>query len=468
MENATGKRYIASPDIINGLVLALSLSIPLILLTELYYIPFIIMGIIMGGVLMLRYPFIGLLVYSSYFFIRPQEFIPGLAAIPFEKPMAFLLLALALYKARRESGHILKVNNLDKSLVLFVGAALMSLITSIWISHSYEIWYKLFRLLIFYFLITRLISTKRQLKVLLMVIILSGAFHAAASTINYYNGIRDYSMGIYRAVGLDTEYGQPNSLAATLVYTLPFIYYYFTRETSRFSKILLISITPVILWCIILSGSRTGMMGVIFFVLLIVLESRHKFVLLGAGAIILLSTWAVMPDQYKGRFISTTDFSSQTGAAQSARGRIHGLTRGIEMLTDRPILGYGIGNFGTADAIVYKTSWLQAHNLYGQIMSELGMVGTIAFIIWMYYLFKTSKIAQRYFKEKDRFLYKTAILVRVQTLCLFFMGLGGHNMYRYNWFIASAAATLLLKFITEYKDKNLALKSVEYMTRDIE
>lgn len=453
MENATGKRYIASLDIINGLVLALSLSIPLILLTELYYIPFIIMGIIVGGILILRYPFIGLLVYSSYFFIRPQEFVPGLAAIPFEKPMSFLLLALALYKARRESGHILKVNNLDKSMAFFVGAALLSLITSIWISHSYEIWYKLFRLFVFYFLITRLVSTKRQLKVLLMVIILSGAFHAAASTINYYNGVRDYSMGIYRAVGLDIEYGQPNSLAATLVYTLPFIYYYFTRETSKFVKLLLIAVTPVILWCIILTGSRTGMMGVIFFVLLIVLESRHKFALLGAGAVILLLTWAAMPDQYKGRFISTTDFSSETGAAISARGRIHGLTRGIEMLTDRPLLGYGIGNFGIADGAIYKTGWHQAHNLYGQIMSELGIIGTVAFIIWIYYLFKTAKISERYFRAKDQFIYKTAVLVRTEVICLFFMGLGGHNLLRYSWFISSAIATILLKFAFESQDK---------------
>jgi O-antigen ligase len=169
-----------------------------------------------------------------------------------------------------------------------------------------------------------------------------------------------------------------------------------------------------------------------------------------------------MPDQYKERFLSITDVSSETGAAESARGRLDGFINGLKMFTDRPLLGYGLGNFGVATGMVYRSGWLQAHSLPGQMLGEIGLLGSIAFIVWLYNVFRTlSQVLRRAGpKSKEgRFMISLATSLKVQLFCLLFMGLGGHNLYRYNWFIISAVAVIMLRYIDrqEQTDKSAAV-----------
>ena len=461
MVEHTGRQYITTKTIWYAVYLLaiVGLSLGLFLPHPFYLVSFAIPAVVLLVVLTITRPYIGLLIYSVFFLVRPHEFVGALMNLPFplERSFAALLLVVMVIKLILRARAAVELRNIDYALIIFLGIALLSVPVSIWIGNAWTAWMKLFRLFVVYVLITQIIDTKGQLKFFVLFIILASAFHASASVFNYYRGIVSFRMGIERAIGLDSSYGGPNSLAATMVYTLPFIYYIFGKYRSLLMKLFLIALTGVMLWCIILTGSRTGMLGVLFLSILIIWQSRHRVVSLAAVLVLVVAAWTVMPNQYKVRFESTADLESETGAAQSARGRVMGFINGVKMFMDRPILGYGIGNFGTATGLVYGEGWHQSHSLPGQMLGELGLLGCLAFIVWMYYLFKNLRILSTVYTtgaRPDKFMADTALALKLQLFCLFFLGLGGHNLYRFNWFIITALIVVMLKiYASESSEK---------------
>ncbi|MCK4462559.1 MAG: O-antigen ligase family protein [candidate division Zixibacteria bacterium] len=408
---------------------------------------FICFALVLGGLWVLTglcYPFVGLLCYTIFILVRPQEFIAGLAFPMIEKVIVAPVLVGMILKMIRQSGSKIAINSIDKRVAFFVIIALLSVLTSIWIGGAFDKWINVLRLFIIYVLIGKLIDSKQQFRLYLFFIILTTGFHAVASTINYYQGVRQFTMGVERAVGLDQTYGAPNSLAATIVYTLPFIYFYIKSDSARLTRLFLFVLFGICVWCIILTGSRTGMLAIVFVSFVMALEARHRLRNLLVGALVLAAIWVVTPDQYKDRFASSVDFDSGTGAARSAQGRIQGLVNGIKMMIDRPLLGVGVGQYPVALSMRYGKGWWEAHSLPGQLMGDLGLLGTIAFIVWIATLFRSLARTKRLYAD-DVFIHNMIIALRVQLLCLLFMGLGGHNLYRYNWFFISALTAVILR-----------------------
>lgn len=66
-------------------------------------------------------------------------------------------------------------------------------------------------------------------------------------------------------------------------------------------------------------------------------------------------------------------------------GRLDIWFNGIEIWKKKPVLGHGIGTFGEMH-LVSAGIWKVAHNVYLQILVELGLVGIILFIITIWRL----------------------------------------------------------------------------------
>jgi O-antigen ligase len=448
LDNHQPKIYITRDLILQFVLLAICLILPLFLLTKIEILPFILIGAVVGVTLILKQPFIGLVFYLVIFYIRPQEFwFTG--AVGVEKTFGIATLILTILKLKLKDNLKLRLTNIHFAIVAFLSIASINVATSYWISGSWDIWVNQFRLFIVFFCIIYLIDTEKQFKFFIMFTILATVFHAASAVIRYYQGIVHIEMGIERAFAMDTSYGDPNSLAATIIYTLPLIYYYMTKKTSPAMKIFLGIAMMLMLWCTILTGSRTGMAGIIVFALLAIWERKNKirnFIIVG---VILIIVAAAMPDQYQQRFLSIANMDTtndETGAATSARSRIEFLVYAFEMMLQRPAFGYGMGNFGTVMATVYGQGWLQAHTLPGQIMSEMGLTGIIAFGAWIIILFLHLKRMRKYFAGTDnKFMLNMTLAMKTGLLMMLFMGLGGHNLFRYNWYIFSAIIVLMMR-----------------------
>lgn len=464
--NNSNRQYITSKKIYWFFYIlgTICLSFGLLLPYPFNFIPILIPIAILTVIVIIKYPFLGLLIYSTFFLIRPQEIYRILSSvpIPFELVTAILLLITLAFKLKIEKQLKLSITNIDKSILFFLFITFLSMIFCMWFDRSWDAWYKLFSYAIVYFMITHLVESKKQLDYFIYFLIFTSIFHAGTSILNYYNGIYQYRMGIKRAIGMGTSYSNPNSLAATLAYTLPFLYYTFVTHKRILYKIISILITLLFFWCIILTGSRTGMAGVIFISILLMWQNKNKVANITILLLLGVTLWIAMPAKYQERFLSTSDISSESYAAESARGRIDGLVNGFLLMIERPILGFGIGCFAIANGSIYGRGYLQAHSLPGQLMGEIGLLGIIAFIIWMYYLFKNMKNHNRYEFGDNEFNTKVKYLVislKTQLLSLFLFGLAGHNLYRYNWFIISAIIVVLLNLRRE--DKSILSMSKE-------
>jgi O-antigen ligase len=140
----------------------------------------------------------------------------------------------------------------------------------------------------------------------------------------------------------------------------------------------------------------------------------------------------------------------------SAHGRIDGLVNGIKMMIDRPLLGVGIGQYPVALGSIYGKGWWEAHSLPGQLFGDLGVLGTLAFGFWLWTLFKNFRRLDRHTRDSRRgavFLNRIVLALKMEIFCLLFMGLGGHNLYRYNWFFASAMVVVMLKLIRDQRSQ---------------
>lgn len=432
---------------------------PIALTTEYYLLPFALIIALVVGILIITRPFVGLIIYSVFLFIRPQEFVSALenSPVPLERLIALLLIISVILKIITK-GLRYKFSRVDYAIFAFVAVCFLSIVGSVYISHSIDVSMDLVRLLIIYLLVILIVDSKRQMKLFILFILFSSAFHAFASVINYFQGnyVSNVAMGIDRAVGIDKSFSGPNSLAATLVYTLPMMYFYYLAERSHAIKAVIIGVTPVIVLCIILTGSRSGMVGLLFFALMVIWNSRNRLRNFVIVAILIMLSWGAMPDQYRNRFASVTDLSSETSSAKSANARVEGLVKGLRMLADRPLTGCGIGNYSVASGTIYSVGdWHNSHSLPGQIFGEIGILGTLAFCIWIYSLLKTLKSLQLKCRNSDdNFLYLTLIGLRMQLFCLLLLGLSGHNLYRYNWFIVSALIVVSLRLYNKELDFN--------------
>jgi probable O-glycosylation ligase (exosortase A-associated) len=459
------RTLITSKTVTYAFVGLLCATLPLFLLTDLYFVPFAVVFAAVFVALVFYSPFVGLLIYSVIYLLRPQEWLSALQAVPMplERPLALLLLTSVLLRNILKRDLSFRLTRVDSTLLLYISVVLLSVIFAIRVDQSWLEWQDLAKLAILNFVIAAVIRDKEELKLYVLYVVGLTAFYSFWSVKGYYTGMRQYRMGIWRAVGPDTSYGGPNSLGMTLVSTFPLVYYHVRKELPRYIIFGLYAALAIMLWNIILTGSRTAMAGMLFFFVLLVWQSRHRFRNLILSAMALICIWVIMPEQYRERFESTAEVSADedtgTGAAESASARIDGVKIGFRMVMDRPLFGYGIGNWGFAAGNFYRPGWWAgAHTLIGQILGEIGFVGTAAFILWLWSLFSTISRIQRFYRSRqDEFMSNLALALKSMLILLLVLGLGGHNLFRYSWFLISALTVAQLK-IMEQEERQATLE----------
>jgi len=137
------------------------------------------------------------------------------------------------------------------------------------------------------------------------------------------------------------------------------------------------------------------------------------------------------------------------------------------------VFGVGPGGFGPARGYglqTYELYNVQAHQLYGQVLGELGTLGAVAFGMVVLCFFVNYLDMRRICRQepnfRDTFPARLIQSVAVAVILLLLLGLAGHNLYRYTWlwfgaFQAIALATLCRDVTTaEGKYLNLANTSM--------
>jgi O-antigen ligase len=194
------------------------------------------------------------------------------------------------------------------------------------------------------------------------------------------------------------------------------------------------------------SGSRAGVMGFAFFGLVLLFFSRRRALTAAIVGILVLVL-----------FLSSVNISSTASRIDEAHvwGRFTGLTHGIEMMKRGNVFGVGPGCFARARG-KYFGHPMDAHNLFGQVIGELGIPGMIAwfFLIQATFLnLAKSKRMLRSMAMQRSFYYFLASGIQASLVVRLFVSLGSHGLYYFYWYIMPAMSAAIFLGVKKMADE---------------
>lgn len=373
-----------------------------------------------------------LIGYMFLFVHRPFEIWPVLGTIRLER--IYMLATLAVW-AVAKGDKSWPSNSLNRAFLAFTAAVLVCFACSHWNGtlKAQTLVENYLKILVFYVIIVTTVRDQRHLEWLIQGFMLVMAIYMAHSLREYMCGRHVYRMGIPRMIAVGTSEADPNSFGATIAYALPLVEPLWTLNTSRRFRLLLIGYLALSVTCIGLTGSRSSFLMLLIYALITALRSRYRVRMLLFLVLVAPILWGLLPPSLQNRF--TTIVKPEDGpknAQVSAESRTEGFNIGRELWSKSPFVGYGPGAWIPATG-----RKIESHNLYGQVMGEMGTLGLVTFSgVLIAFWTNIRRIAAAYRDhpdwEKD-FVYHLAMALGKGVLLMLIGGWAGHNLFRYSW-----------------------------------
>jgi hypothetical protein len=204
-----------------------------------------------------------------------------------------------------------------------------------------------------------------------------------ASSINTYGAVQGEN--VYRPNALT---GDPNHLAVMLVVPLLVLTPIYLRMEQSRKRIWLGVVIAFLLVVELATLSRSGILGLIVGILVLAfpyrtrLLSRAMLLPMAGVALVILYEFVRRPQFFETVFRSRTQTG---GGSTSAHFLVYDFV--TQILHSHPLFGLGLNNFSVYYAFVTgKDNW-GPHSFYVALIVETGVVGTIAFLAFLGYVF---------------------------------------------------------------------------------
>ena len=188
-----------------------------------------------------------------------------------------------------------------------------------------------------------------------------------------------------RLSGAPSDVINPNELGFVIVTAIPFLHYLLWSSGFK-ARLLYLLLMPPLLYALTLTQSRGAFLALLVVAFFVFKESSRKFSLIVIAVLVAMAGWQVMTDEQKDRYLSLVG-QSETSNAASAEGRLEGLMKEFSLGLSRPVVGHGLGT--TPEAKTHILGRRQAsHNLYGELLIELGIVGMFIFLRFLFKVYR--------------------------------------------------------------------------------
>jgi hypothetical protein len=254
-----------------------------------------------------------------------------------------------------------------------------------------------------------------------------------------------------RLSGAPSDVINPNGLAFVILTSLPFLYWLLCFWNT-FGCVLFLSFMPMMLYSLVLTGSRTGLVVLVAIVMGVVAQSRRKVALTIVMAICGFIAFANLDEGQKERYTSL--FSNEGRHVESARGRTDAWATDFEVALETPFVGHGLGT--SAEARVHASySWQPAHNLFFEVWQELGLIGLTIFAmlllnVWIQLLKNVGG---------SQSLDYTGRLKKALKLWLFMnavFSLASYGLSSYEWYLLGGLSVVLQQIAKETAERSPA------------
>lgn len=308
--------------------------------------------------------------------------------------------------------------------------------------------------LVFYYFTAKLITTSDRLRGLLMVFIPAMTFRVFEPvylhvTTGYWGSFASMGDGgemMNRLAGAPYDKLNPNGLAFVVLTVIPF--FHFIGPIRKLGGLAYLLSLPVLLWALILTGSRSGMVGFAGVLAMIWLKSKRKALLTGAIVVALILVTPLLSAELSDRYRSI--FDSKTKNARTASGRMEGVMADLQVAMRKPFFGHGLGtsqeanaNFGQADQ--------RSHNLYTETAQELGFVGLPILIATIVSIAMNLRVSMRKLRASsvvDPLLLRLTDAVQVWLAMNILFSFASYGLSSFEWYFAAGLSEVLRRFAT--------------------
>jgi O-antigen ligase len=407
-----------------------------------------------------------LLLFSGYVFLWYIQIgyrINILGEIRFELVLGSILAFLAFFFTPRV--------NWDSRLAVSLSVLFLTMIVQVPFSYDVATSWVVFidrivKFAVMGFLIVSFVRSPWNLKIFLaafLVALMKLGFEGFVGTIT--GSLLWENQGIMRLHGATSIHEDPNSFSGMAVGTLPFIYFLWP-VAGRYSKFALVVLALFSLNIILFTGSRTGYVAFIAFVLYALKQNKHKKGLILKCLVLVMICIPFLPSDYTGRFMSIYTMKDKEGHSIDMRKEI--LRDASDIFWMHPF-GVGVGAF---PKVRYDTFGRiqDTHNLYLEIATNLGVQGLLAFMLFiltMLKLLNRVKIRTGKYLETLKLIHSqcganiieeislinaVALAVSGFIIVRLTLGIFGMDLYEIYWWFA-AALTVSLNSMLSRIDK---------------
>lgn len=426
----------ARPLLITAIVISVVGAVLLFFVPPYYVFGPIILILMIAGVL--KYPILGLYLYMFIVYLRPQDLFGFLAIL---RPNIFILVltVFSLIVNRRFQGKTsLTLLRNDKMFLAFLVAAVLSNVTSFWFSSSVETTIELLKVAVFYFTAVMLLDNELRIIRYITYYLLSIGFVCLVQIYTYLTvglnqstgrggygiiiggttvlggggPLKTITEGVNGVGGYSTHFlANASELGLGLCVAYPLCYYLFKGSRHPLFRFLALALLVLLIVSIVVSGSRGAFVGLV--ATLIYLLYKEKRLLSGLVVLAILSVPAyyLVSDRYVERIESIRDYQEDV----SVNIRFQLWRAAVDMIADYPVFGVGTGNFPNAYGGAYRAAGSQSlywspHNVFIQIITEMGLVGFtiyILFIATIFWINKKTRALLAGFAERRKLIFLT-------------------------------------------------------------
>lgn len=368
-------------------IFLVAISLGAYFLTEMIIAPIVIVLALPIAYHFKKYAFV-LFIAFSYF--RFQEAFPML--MPFKIPKLLALTTLFLVFVDIFIKEELKIKITPENKIIFIIFAYMPLniifstIPSASLSYFIAVYFKV---LLMALILSFIIKEKKDFKIMNVMIIFSGVIISLVAIYNKINGIglvEGTRVTISRELG--SILGDPNDLSLIILFPLAFAVSAFSTKVSTMNRIICLIASFIIIWAILATQSRGGMLAIMAMFALFLnekIKSKSLLFMIGGMLSIILFLFSGIGE----RSVLNEDPNAAIDA--SAQSRLDSWTTAVYMGLSNPIFGIGMDTF-INNYFFYTEAWdgkyHETHSTWLKAFSEGGLVYFVLFMILFYQTLK--------------------------------------------------------------------------------
>jgi len=308
--------------------------------------------------------------------------------------------------------------------------------------------------IVFYYFTVAFVRTEQDIKKIVFVFVACQVFRILEPlylhvTEDYWGSVAYMSGGseaLDRLSGAPSDVVNPNGLAFIICLVLPFLY--LMAGLSWKGSVGAILLVSACLYALVLTGSRSGIVGLVVVFLGIIVKAKRRVMWLVSAVIIVVVSFPFLNSNMQDRYLSLIGKGEKN--AGTAEGRVTGVLDNFEVALHRPIFGHGLGTSREANAN-FGESDQPAHNLYAETAQELGFVGLALLIVLLKSIYVGFRDCKRAYSEQGAsvFLRKLVDCLQIVLLMNFIFSFASYGLSSYEWYFLGGISVSMQRLTME-------------------